>query len=96
MKGLSGMMASMLGMTPEEIEEAVTEVKTALFAMAEGVGKIHAQNVAIHETQLDIVARLERIENGSGKRKSPARIGNDSGSKPGDGDGGSAGNTGGS
>ena len=73
MMGMEKMLASMLGLTPEELQATANRIKTGLEVTAQTL-------IDISEKQDKIIAMLERHENGGSnnsdsERAEPARIG---------------------
>jgi hypothetical protein len=66
MMGMEKMIASLLGITPEEMQSQVNKVSGLIETASTAL-------VDIVEKQNDIIARLERME--SAQRNDPARIG---------------------
>lgn len=78
MKGLETMLASMLGMKPDEMKQVGENVQRAIFGLATDIA-------AIKEGQATILERLEELRNGRGK-SATKRIGHagnsDGGNEP--------------
>jgi len=60
MMGMEKMLASMIGLTPDQMKAKVGEFESFVSDGSKAL-------VSIAETQKEILARLERIENGPGK-----------------------------
>jgi hypothetical protein len=61
MKGMEMMLANMLGLKPDQMQAMMTGFAEMAETGVETFKRIEAQNV-------EILARLERLENGNGKR----------------------------
>lgn len=57
MKGIEGMLSSMLGINPSELADMTTRIQSGLLAVVQTVAEIKQQNI-------EILASLERLENG--------------------------------
>ncbi len=78
MLGMEKMLASLIGMEPEEMAAKVLQVETVFTSLADGMTKLADRQEAIAnrqetviENQGKILSVLERIENGKPRARKP-------------------------
>lgn len=77
MKGMEMMLANMLGIKPDEMQAMIEGLGKAATDGVEMLQRIETNQAQILHNQMDIMGRLERIENGDGKGSERSDSGSD-------------------
>lgn len=66
MKGMEMMLANMIGVKPDDLRAMIEGFSNAATEGVDTLKRLEANQAQILRNQMDIMGRLERIENGNG------------------------------